>query len=77
MENEYPPKIPANHKYIQFEGIFPPANLSGMIIGEHKIMRFYIDDAQYYEGEVMKIAEEKGIEDFRIISKLILKKETS
>ena len=77
MEKKYPPKISANHKYIHFEGIFPPANLSGMIIGEHKIMRFYLDDNQYYEGEVMKIAEENGTEDFRIISELILKKENN
>ncbi len=75
MKKKYPPKISANHKYIHFEGIFG-SNVSGMAIGEHKTMKFYIDDNQYYEGEVMKIEEDEKTEDFRIISELILKKET-
>lgn len=77
MEKKYPPEISTDDKYIHFEGMLGPKSPSGMAIGDHKIMRFYIDDDQYYEGEAMKIAEENGTEDFRIINKLILKKKSN
>ena len=77
MKKKYPAKISANNKYIHFEAIHDPANISGMVIGEHKIMRFYIDDIQYYEGEAVKIAETEGTEDFKIINGLTLKKENN
>ncbi len=67
------PSISAGNKYIHFEGIFNPQNLSGMIIGECKIIRFYTDNTQYYEGEIMKITEEKGTESFKLLGELVFK----
>ncbi len=73
-DKKYHPRISAGNKTITFKGIFSPQNVTGMAIGGCKRIRFYIDDHQYYEGEMMKIAEKEGTEDFKIIGGLVFKR---